>query len=183
MIEPFRVRVPDSALADLHRRLAETRLVSPAAGEPWESGVDYQYLAHLVEYWGGQFDWRRQEEWLNSFDQYMAKLGDQEVHFVHVRADRNRYPDVIPIVLSHGWPYSFVEFLSIVGWLTDPLPRGGTPADAFDVVVPSLPGYGYSSPLVDDPFTGDVVARLCHTLMTEVLGYDRYATYGDVVGS
>lgn len=183
VIEPFRIQVPDSALSDLRRRLAETRLPSPPAGEPWESGVDYRYLAHLVDYWGSQFDWRRQEEWLNSFEQHMAKLGDQEVHFVHVRADRSRYPNVIPIILSHGWPYSFVEYLPIVGWLTDPLNHGGTQADAFDVVVPSLPGYGFSSSFANDLFTGDVVARLWHTLMTETLGYGGYATYGEDVGT
>lgn len=183
VIEGFRIEVSDSDLTDLRRRLAETRLPSPPAGDPWESGVDYAYLSELIGYWGDGFDWRRQEKWLNSFPHYKAKVGDADVHFIHVRADPALYAQAIPIILSHGWPYSFVEFLPIVPWLTDPAAHGGTERDAFDVVVPSLPGYGYSSPLASGHFTGDSVARVWHTLMTETLGYHRYATYGEDVGT
>ena len=105
------------------------------------------------------------------------------MHFVHLQADRDRYSNVIPIILSHGWPYSFVEFLDFSKRLTDPIAHGGSELDAFDVVIPSLPGYGYSPPLVDGYSTGDTVARLWHGLMSEELGHDRYATYGEDVGA
>jgi epoxide hydrolase len=181
--EPFRIHVSDEAVEDLTRRVRATRLGLPPAGEAWDSGVDYGYLKHLLEYWGDGFDWRAREGWLNTFPQFIVDIDRQKVHFVHVTADRERYETAIPIVLSHGWPYSFVEFLSIVAWLTDPKSHGGDRAVAFDVVIPSLPGYGYSDPLTGDYFTGDVVARLWHRLMTETLGYRRYATYGEDVGT
>lgn len=179
MVEPFQIRVPDSDLEDLHRRLRGTRLGSAPADEPWESGVDYQYLTGVIEYWRGDFDWRVQERRLNAFPQFLANVAGEQVHFVQIRADPARYSEVVPIILSHGWPYSFVEFLDFAGWLTDPL-AGGL---AFDVVIPSLPGYGFSPPLADRPFIASNVAELFHSLMTEELGYDRYATYGEDVGA
>ena len=183
MAEPFRIDVADAEITDLRRRLTTTRLGVAPAAEPWESGVDYAYLTELIEYWLDHFDWRARESAINRFDQYLAEVDGTRVHFVHARADRERYANAIPIILSHGWPYSFLELLPIVPWLTDPLTHGGHQDDVFDVVVPSLPGYGYSSPLADDHFTGEVVASLWHRLMTEVLGYSRYATYGEDVGT
>jgi len=180
VVEPFRIQVPDSDLADLRRRLTATRLPDPAAGEPWESGVDYGYLAELVRYWGEGFDWRAREEWLNSFPQFTASVAGAKLHFVHVSSGVD---GAIPIVLSHGWPYTFAEMLSIVPWLTDPTAHGGSEEVVFDVVVPSLPGYGFSEPLDGELFTTDVVARVWHELMTGVLGYERYATYGEDVGA
>ncbi|CAN5740055.1 hypothetical protein BH23ACT4_BH23ACT4_04040 [soil metagenome] len=111
------------------------------------------------------------------------RVGGQHIHFVQVRADRDRYPDPIPIIISHGWPYSFIEMLPVVPLLTDPLAHGGAERDAFDVVVPSLPGFGFSDPLADGPFTSERVAAVWHELMTEVLGYSSYATYGEDVGT
>jgi pimeloyl-ACP methyl ester carboxylesterase len=183
VVDSFLIEVPDEDLEDLRRRLHTTRLGSPAAGEPWESGVDYQLLADLTAYWADGFEWRRQEQWLNSFPQYRADVDGQTVHFAHIRADRERYPDAVPIVMTHGWPYSFVELLGIADHLGDPLSHDGSLADAFDVVVPSLPGYGFSSSLAEGNFTGEAVARLWHRLMTDVLGYERYATYGEDVGA
>lgn len=184
MLEPFRIDVPQPALEDLHRRLEQTRIpAQPPAGEAWESGVDYRYLAELIRYWRDDFDWRGQEGRLNSYPQYLATVAGETVHFLHVVADRQIYGDAVPIILSHGWPYSYIELLPIVPWLTDPISHGGSEHDAFDVVVPSLPGYGFSPPLVGGPFTGEAVARLWHALMTEALGYDRYATYGEDVGT
>jgi pimeloyl-ACP methyl ester carboxylesterase len=182
VIEEFRIQVPDSDLADLRHRLGTTRLPPPSAGEPWESGVDYSYLTRLIGYWADGFDWRGRERWINSFDQYLADIDGQRVHFVLIRSNRDTYPDPMPIILSHGWPYSFLEFLDFAPWLTDPIPHGGTEQDAFDVVIPSLPGYGYSAPLAGY-FTDDVVARIWHSLMTAELGYERYATYGEDVGT
>lgn len=144
--------------------------------------MDYRYLDALIDYWKDSFDWRRQEAMLNSLDQFLTDLEGRSVHYVHVKPDPEVYPRSIPIVLSHGWPYSFLEFLPIVPWLTDPLAHGGKVDDAFEVVVPSLPGYGFSEPLIK-PFTGDAVARLWHTLMTGALRHHRYATYGEDVGT
>lgn len=183
VVDSFVVDIPEPDLDDLRRRLAGTRFSPAAAAEPWESGVDYGYLAYLVAYWHDEFDWRSRERWLNSFPQFMGDVDGRRVHFVHVRADRDTYVDPMPIILSHGWPYSFIEFLEFSTRLTDPLAHGGSAGDAFDVVVPSLPGYGFSPPLADAHFTGDTVARLWHTLMSGVLGYDRYATYGEDVGT
>lgn len=183
MIEQFEIQVPDSDLADVGRRLASSRMNGAPAGEPWGSGVDYGYLEGLIEYWQSEFDWRRQEDWLNTFPQFTADIDGESVHFVHVAADRHRYSKAIPIIIGHGWPYSFVEFLDFSKRLTDPIAYGGSGRDAFDVVIPSLPGYGYSPPLVDGYFTSDVVARLWHRLMTDELGYERYATYGEDVGA
>ena len=184
MAEPFSIDVPQSRLDELRSRLRATRLGAAPAAEPWESGVSYAFLGELIEYWAEGFDWRSRERWLNSFPQYLVEVDGQKVHFVHVVADRERYEDVIPIILSHGWPYSFVEFLDFSHRLTDPLRHGGSPDDvAFDVVIPSLPGYGYSEPLVADWFTDQVVAGIWHRLLTVVLGYERYATYGEDVGT
>jgi pimeloyl-ACP methyl ester carboxylesterase len=179
----FQIHVPDVDLDDLRQRLANTRLPRAPAAEPWESGVDYEYLRDLVDYWKSGFDWRHQEDRLNEFPQYMSVIEGQEVHHVHVRADRDRYSNAIPIILSHGWPYSFVEFLDFSKRLSDPLIFGGSANDAFDVVIPSLPGYGYSPPLVDDYFTDYAVAALWHRLMVDELQYERYATYGEDVGT
>jgi pimeloyl-ACP methyl ester carboxylesterase len=183
MIEQFEIQVPDSDLADVGRRLASSRMNDAPAGEPWGSGIDYGYLKGLIEYWQSEFDWRRQEEWLNAFPHYIGDVDGQSVHFVHVTADRDVYAGATPIILTHGWPYSFVEFLEFSKRLTDPLAHGGSDQDVFDVVIPSLPGYGYSPALTDEPFTGDVVARVWHRLMIDELGYDRYATYGEDVGA
>lgn len=183
VVEPFRIGVDDEEVDELRRRARASRLGMPPAGDAWESGVDYRYLAEMLDYWADGFDWRAQEDRLNSFPQFVADIAGNRVHFVHVVADRERYPDPIPIILSHGWPYSFVELLPIVTWLTDPISCAGDSRVAFDAVVPSLPGYAYSDPLTAEYFTGDVVARLWHLLMTEALGYERYATYGEDVGT
>jgi len=179
----FQIHVPDIELDDLRQRLASTRLPQAPAGEPWESGVDYVYLRDLVDYWRSDFDWRIQEDRLNAFPQYMSAIEGQGVHHVSVRADRDRYSNAIPIILSHGWPYSFVEFLDFSKRLSDPLTYGGSTNEAFDVVIPSLPGYGYSPPLVDGYFTDYAVAALWHRLMVDELHYERYATYGEDVGT
>lgn len=183
MIEPFHVEVPEADLDDLQQRLSKRRLGRPPANEPWESGIDYRYLDELIDYWRGGFDWRAQERRLNTFKHYRAAIGDTSIHFVHIEADRDSYPKATPIVLSHGWPYSFNEFLEFAAWLTDPIDRGGSVDDAFDVVIPSLPGYCFSPALLDAPHSGHVTARLFHSLMTESLGYEGFATYGEDVGT
>lgn len=178
-MEPFEIRVPEEDLADLNRRLGMSRLGAAPAGEPWESGVDYTVLSSLLGYWSEGFDWRRQEERLNSFPHYRADVGGNAIHFLRVTPDPEMYPDPTPIILTHGWPYSFVEFLPIVPLLVHP-PTGHA---ALEVVIPSLPGFGFSAPLAEKPFTSDTVARLWHRLMTSVLGHERYVTYGEDVGA
>lgn len=183
MPRSFSIAVSDEALEDLRQRLLSTRLGPPPAGEPWESGVDYPYLSDLVDYWASGFDWRGRERWLNSFPHYLADIDGARVHFVHATADPERYDEIIPIVISHGWPYSFAEFLDFSTWLTDPSAHGLPDGLAFDVVIPSLPGYCFSEPLAGSWFTGDAVATVWHRLMTEELGHVRYASYGEDVGT
>lgn len=183
-MDEFRVTVPQQDLADLDERLERTRIPPHAFGTDWSAGTDQDYLRDLIEYWRHGFDWRAREAWLGSFPQFTAEINGQRIHFAHIRAPRSTHAAaVIPIILSHGWPYSFAEMLPLGEILADPAARGGDPADAFDVVIPSLPGYGFSASLKEQPFTSPVVAELWHTLMTEELGYERYATYGEDVGA
>ena len=111
MIESFRIEMPDSDLEDLDQRLSRVRLGRPTVGDAWESGVDYEYLGDLIAYWREGFDWRARERYLNEFSQFKATLNGETVHFVRIEADRERYPTAIPMIVSHGWPYSYVEFL------------------------------------------------------------------------
>jgi pimeloyl-ACP methyl ester carboxylesterase len=183
VIEPFQIDIPESDLVDLGKRLSRLRLGSPPVGDVWESGVDYGYLGRLIDYWGEGFDWKAQERRLNEYGHNLATIDGQTVHYVHIEADRTRYETATPIVLTHGWPYSFNEFLEFAGRLSDPLNHGQSAEGAFDVVIPSLPGFCFSPRLKDAPFTGEVVATLWHQLMTEALGYERFATYGEDVGA
>lgn len=185
-MEPFRIDVSDEVLADLKGRLTQTRLPSPvhqAEPRPWGAGVDPELLRRLIDYWLHEFQWRDRERWLNTFPQFRTTIDGRLVHFVHVRAAETTQVTPIPLVLSHGWPYTFAEMLPIVPYLTAPVAHGGAPGDAFDVVVPSLPGHGFSGPLGAAPFLSTTVAEMWHSLMTETLGYERYATYGEDVGS
>ncbi len=137
MNQPFTVHVPDEVLEDLRRRLRNTRWPEPLPYPSWTAGVDADYLKELVDYWATSFDWPAQERWLNSFPQFTVDLDGQTVHFVH---QRGRGPKPFPLVLTHGWPSSFVELLKLVPLLTDPAAHGCDERDSFDVVVPSLPG-------------------------------------------
>lgn len=183
MIEPFQIDIPDSDVIDLRERLSRRRIGPPPAGDRGESGVDYGLLSELADYWETGYDWRLQESRLNGYTHRLATIDANTVHFVHIEAERQRYQAAIPIVLTHGWPYSFNELLEFAAWLSDPLDHGGSADDAFDVVIPSLPGFCFTPSLRDDHFTGEVVARLWHRLMTDTLGYERFATYGEDVGA
>jgi epoxide hydrolase len=182
-VTPFRIDVADDVLADLYDRLARTRYIKATPGsEPWEAGMDPAYLRELVGYWKNGFDWRRREEWLNSFPQFLATIDGQTVHFLHVRGRGvPGGPAPLPLIVSHGWPYSFADMLPLVPLLTDPAAHGGSAADAFDVIIPSLPGYGFSD-APSSPSIPETMAEAVHTLMTEGLGYTRYGTYGEDVG-
>ena len=143
-IRPFRIDIPQSELDDLAERLDRTRFPAPLPGDDWDTGVPVGYLRELVEYWRHRYDWRAQEALLNEHPQFLTEIDGQTIHFLHVRSPE---PDALPLVLTHGWPGSFVEFLDLIGPLTDPRSHGGDPADAFHLVIPSLPGFGFSGPV------------------------------------
>jgi pimeloyl-ACP methyl ester carboxylesterase len=178
-VEPFTVAVDAAVLDDLRARIRNTRLPEAAPGAPWAQGTDRDWLERLLRYWADGFDWRSAERKLNSVAHYRAQIGEAEVHFVHERAHQG---EGIPLILGHGWPSCFIELLPLVPLLTNPAAHG-IDGPAFDVVIPSLPGYGYSSrPDVPGGMTYRYVARLWHTLMRG-LRYHRYAAGGGDFGS
>jgi len=173
-IRPFRIAVPQADLDDLRDRLARTRWPDELPGVGWSRGVPVGYLRELADYWRTAYDWRRHEARLNEFPQYTTTIDGANVHFLHVRSPE---PDALPLVLTHGWPGSVVEFLQVIGPLSDPRAHGGDPADAFHLVIPSLPGYGFSGPTREPGWTTDRVASAWAELMRR-LGYDRYGAQG-----
>jgi pimeloyl-ACP methyl ester carboxylesterase len=177
-IRPFEVRVTDEIRDDLRERLARTRWPDEVANEGWEYGTNVAYTRELVEYWENSFDWRAQEERLNRFAHFRAELDGFGVHFIH---ERGKGADPVPLVLTHGWPSTFFEFSKIIPLLTDPESHGGDAADTFDVVVPSLPGYGFSDHPRELGFSRRIPG-LWVRLMEE-LGYRRFAAHGVDVGS
>ncbi|WP_262286821.1 epoxide hydrolase family protein [Micromonospora sp. MA102] len=179
---PFRIDVSDEVLDDLRARLARSRFTDRSGDQPWQAGTDPDYLRHLLSYWLDGFDWRAREAELNALPHYQAQIGGRRMHFLHVRGTRPEgAPAPLPLILGHGWPSSFVEMLPLVDRLTNPARHGGDPADAFDVVVPSLPGFLYSE-LPKGPLTRAAMAQTFHLLMTDVLGYQRYGAFGGDVG-
>jgi pimeloyl-ACP methyl ester carboxylesterase len=164
---------------DLRQRLARTRWPKDLDGPGWNDGTGSAFLRELVGRWQTGFDWRAQEAAINRLSQFRATVDGVGLHFVHVRG---RGPAPLPLVLTHGWPSTFYELLLLVPLLTDPVGHGGDPTDAFDVVIPSLPGYGFSDPL---PRRGSAarIPRLWARLMTEVLGYPRFAAHGGDIGA
>ena len=173
-VEPFRIHVPDATLADLRERLARTRFPDEIAGGGWTYGTNLSYLRDLVAYWRDRFDWRAAEARLNALPQFRADVDGLGIHFIHVRGVG---PAPFPLVITHGWPGSVAEFLKIIGPLTDPARHGGDPADAFDVVAPSMPGYGFSdrpsAPGMDAERIAGLWAKLMHGL-----GYARFGAQG-----
>jgi pimeloyl-ACP methyl ester carboxylesterase len=176
---PFRVDVPDAVLDDLRERLARTRLPNQVADAGWSQGTELGYLTDLLAYWRDEFDWRAAEARINAFDQCLTEIDRQRIHLVHQRSPE---PDALPLLISHGWPGSIVEFLDVIGPLTDPRAHGGDPADAFHVVAPSLPGYGFSGPTHEAGWHPRRIAGAYAELMA-ALGYDRYGVQGGDWGS
>jgi hypothetical protein len=170
--------VGDDVLADLRARIWNTRWPGAAPGAPWEQGTDLGYLRGLLGYWADGFDWRAQERWLNGFDHFRAGIDGIGVHFVHERARSGRG---IPLILTNGWPSCFAEFLPLVPRLTDPAAHG-IDGPGFDVVIPSLPGYGFSDRSARTGVTCRYTARLWHRLMRG-LGYQRYGAHGGDFGA
>jgi len=178
-VEPYKVAVEQSVLDDLASRLSAFRIPPSPEDRGWEDGTNLHYLAELVSYWHDRFDWRAQEASLNRFGHYLADVSGTRLHFIH---ERGRGPAPLPLVLAHGWPDGFQRFIKLIPLLTDPAAHGGDAADAFDVVVPSLPGFGFSLRHKEGPTRADF-GKLFHRLMTEVLGYTRYGAHGGDVGA
>ena len=180
-VKRFSVHVPDEVLDDLRARLARTRWPEPLPFADWTAGVDLAYLRELVDYWATSFDWRAQERRLNSFAQFTTEIDGQTIHFVHLRG---RGPHPLPLILTHGWPSSFVELLKMAPLLTDPAAHGGDERDSFDVVIPSLPGYAFSGPPRQPGISNArTTANLWARLMTESLGYSRFGAQGQDFGA
>jgi epoxide hydrolase len=173
-IEKYRIRVDDSVLEDLRRRLAATRFPDQIDGTGWEYGIPVDYLRELVEYWRDKYDWRAQEALLNRLDHFRTRIDGQSIHFVHARS---KHAEALPLLIVHGWPGSIVEFLDVVPRLTDPESHGGRASDAFHVIAPSLPGYGFSEPTRTRGWDPWRIARAFVALMQRV-GYARYGVQG-----
>jgi pimeloyl-ACP methyl ester carboxylesterase len=176
-VERFKIDVPAWTLTDLRERLARVRWPKAVNAPAWEQGTDLAYLKELVDFWRVQYDWRTHEGELNRFSHFKAKPLGVGVHFIH---ERGKGPSPTPIVLTHGWPDSFYRFHKVIPMLTDPEKFGGDPAHSFDVIAPSMPGFGFSDPT---PMADSEVAKLWNELMVEELGYDRFVAAGGDLGT
>jgi microsomal epoxide hydrolase len=177
-MRPYTIDIPQANLDDLHRRLAATRWPDALPGPDWARGVPLGYLKELAEYWLTAYDWRKAEARLNSHRQFITRIDDVQVHFLHIRSPE---PKARPLLLTHGWPGGVAEFLNVIGPLSDPRAHGGDPADAFNLVIPSIPGFGFSGP-VHGGLGTQRVAQLWAKLMFR-LGYQRYLAQGGDAGS
>ncbi|HLK74150.1 MAG TPA: epoxide hydrolase [Streptosporangiaceae bacterium] len=178
-IRPFRIEIPAADLDDLRDRLARTRWPDQLPGVGWDYGIALDDVRELASYWRTGYDWRVHESRLNGFDQFTTQIDGQTVHFLHVRSG---LPGALPLIMTHGWPGSVAEFMEIIGPLTDPGSHEGDPGDAFDLVVPSIPGYGFSGPTRSGGWNVSRVARAWDELMRR-LGYQRYGAQGGDWGS
>jgi pimeloyl-ACP methyl ester carboxylesterase len=178
-IRPFHISVPEEQLVELRRRIAATRWPDRETVADASQGIPLAKLQELLRYWGTGYDWRKAEERLNALPQFMTTIDGVDIHFIHVRS---KHPDALPVIVSHGWPGSIIEQLKIIDPLTDPTAHGGRAEDAFDVVIPSLPGYGFSGKPTGTGWDPDRIARAWAELMKR-LGYTRYVAQGGDWGS
>ncbi len=178
-VEPFRIEIGDEQLTDLKQRLAATRWPNEPSNAGWHYGANLGYMRRLIDYWRDGYDWRKWEAELNRFQQFHTEIGGHRLHFLY---EKGTGPNPLPMVISHGWPGSVFEFYKVVEPLAHPERFGGEPEDAFDVIAPSLPGFGFSD-APSEPMGPADIADLWHRLMTEVLGYSRYAAQGGDWGS
>ncbi|MFJ9364603.1 epoxide hydrolase family protein [Nocardia sp. NPDC101769] len=177
-ITPFRIDIPAEQLDDLRRRLDAARLPDPLPGDDWDTGVPVHWLRALLDHWRTGYDWRAAEAELNRYPQFHTEIEGQRIHFLHIRSAE---PDAVPLLLTHGWPGSIADFLDVIGPLTDPRAHGGDPGDAFHLVIPSLPGFGFSGPVSDTGWTRGRIGRVWAELMNR-LGYQRYGVQGGDIG-
>ena len=175
VLRPFKIFVPDSVLEDMRQRLLNVRLPDEPPLEPWSTGTSVAYLKKLLAYWRDDFDWRAQEDKLNTFRQFTVPLSGIDVHFIH---EEGNGPKPMPLLLCHGWPGSVMEFYKLLPMLTDPARFGGDPADAFSVVAPSLPGYVFSFKPGQKRFSIEEIAEVFAALMTDVIGYKHFGAQG-----
>jgi epoxide hydrolase len=175
----YRIEVPDADLRDLRDRLARTRWPEAATVTDWSQGVPLSYVQDLCRYWAEDYDWRATEAHLNALPQFRALIDGQRIHFLHVRS---RHENALPLIITHGWPGSIVEFLKVIGPLTDPVAHGGDASDAFDVVCPALPGYGFSDKPSEPGWNVQRIAAAWAVLMA-ALGYERYGAQGSDWGT
>jgi len=173
--EPFSISIPDATLSDLRDRLARTRFPRDFGNSNWEYGTNLAYLKELINYWLDRYDWRHHEREMNSFANYRTEIEGVPIHFIH---EPGKGLKPIPLILSHGWPWTFWDFHKVIRPLSDPKAHGGDPADSFDVVVPSLPGYGFSTPLTTTGINYWKTADLWASLMRDTLGYSKFAAQG-----
>src|SRR4051812_16195137 len=173
-IRPFRVNVPEVALADLRRRLAMTRLPEQETVSDKSQGVPLKTVQQLLGYWQTQYDWRKVEARLNSYPQFITEIDGLDIHFIHVRS---KHENALPLIVTHGWPGSIIEQLKIIEPLTNPTAHGGSAADAFHVVIPSMPGYGFSGKPTTTGWDAVRIARAWGVLMDR-LGYTKYVAQG-----
>jgi pimeloyl-ACP methyl ester carboxylesterase len=178
-VESFRIEVPEAELDDLRYRLRRARRPERETVDDWSQGVPLAYLEELCDYWASEYDWRATEARLNALPQFRTKIDGLGIHFVHVRSE---HPDAIPLLMTHGWPGSIVEFMKVIGPLTDPPAHGGDAADAFDLVLPSLPGYGFSDKPAAPGWGVERIADAWAELMAR-LGYARYGAQGSDWGT
>lgn len=178
-IRPFRIEIPHADLDDLRDRLARTCWPAELPGVDWSRGVPLAYLKELAAYWQTTYDWRSHEATLNRYPQFITEIDGQTIHFLHIQSPE---PDATPLIITHGWPGSFVEFLKIIGPLTDPRANGGDPADAFHLVIPSAPGFAFSGPTRETGWNTERIARAFAELMRR-LGYERYGAQGGDFGA
>ena len=174
-VQPYNIEIPDAVFDDLKARLARTRWPDEIPESEWDYGTNLAYIKELVEYWRTGFDWRAQEAVINKFAHFLTTVDDMGIHFIH---QEGRGPNPMPIVLTHGWPGSFFEMYKLIPLLTDPGANGADATDSFHVVVPSMPGYGFSDRTTRRGVTVASIADLWVQLMTEGLGYQRFAAHG-----
>ena len=180
-LRPFQIEISDSELDDLHRRLDATRWADPApeTRTDFARGVPQPYLQELTNYWRHEFNWRAQEARLNQVPQFIAEIDGQPIHYLHLRSPE---PNALPLLITHGYPSSVVEFSDLIGPLSDPRSHGGDPQDAFDLVIPSLPGFGFSTPVRQTGWELGRTTAAFAELMAQ-LGYSRYGTHGGDIGA
>jgi pimeloyl-ACP methyl ester carboxylesterase len=179
VIRPFTIDVPDEVLVDLRRRLRDTRWPEAELVDDWSQGIPLEYVRDVCEYWAESYDWRARETALNRFEQFTTEIDGLDLHFVHVRSPHR---DARPLLLTHGWPGSIVEFHKVIGPLTDPTAHGASADDAFHVIAPSLPGFGFSGKPASTGWGVDRIAEVFSELMAR-LGYDRFFAQGGDWGS
>ena len=174
-VQPYKIEIPDSDLDDLKSRLERTRWPDELPGTGWDYGSNLDYVKELVEYWRTEFDWHAQEKLINSFSHFKSEVDGLNIHFIH---EKGKGPNPMPLVITHGWPGTFFEMYKVIPMLSDPASHGGDPADAFDVVAPSMPGYGFSDATDKRGLSVLSIGDLWAKLMSENLGYQRFAAQG-----